>query len=141
MKKIIFSLIFISNILFASTYNLMVKVENLRNNKGVVQFSLYNDAKKFPDEDLKKYYKQLKQKIKGNSTEVVFRNLPKGIYVVNILHDENSNTKVDKGLILPKEGIGLSNYKKVNFFNRPNFKDGSFLLDKDKTIKVKINYF
>lgn len=42
-------------------------------------------------------------------------------YAVNILHDENANGKIDKGFILPKEGIGFSNYSSVGPMNRPNF--------------------
>jgi uncharacterized protein (DUF2141 family) len=56
------------------------------------------------------------------------------------LHDENSNGKIDKGLILPKEGIGFSNYSSIGLTNRPNFKKASFELTQNKTIKVKVIY-
>jgi uncharacterized protein (DUF2141 family) len=41
---------------------------------------------------------------------------------------------------MPIEGIGLSNYKTINLFNRPNFKNASFILDKNKEINIIINY-
>ena len=58
----------------------------------------------------------------------------KGNYAVNILHDENNNGKIDKGLILPKEGIGFSNYSSIGLTNRPNFKKANFELAQSKTI-------
>ena len=122
-------------------YDLIVKVNNLRNTNGVVQYSIYNKPDSLPDEHFKKYYLQKTAKIVNNSSEVVFKNLPKGVYAVNILHDENKNHQIDKGFMLPKEGVGLSNYEKINLFNKPNFKNAGFILNKDKEISVKVIYF
>ena len=124
----------------AETYILTVKVENLRNSKGVVQFALYNKDNSIPDEDYKKYYRLEKAKIVNGKSEITFKNLPKGKYAVNILHDENNNSKIDKGLLLPKEGIGFSNYQSIGLKNRSNFSKASFELNTDKTISVRIIY-
>ena len=78
--------------------------------------------------------------MKHIKAECTFSHLPKGNYTVNILHDENNNGKIDKGLILPKEGIGFSNYSSIGLTNRPNFKKASFELTQNKTIKVKVIY-
>jgi len=40
---------------------------------------------------------------------------------VNILHAEDNNCKIDKGLPLAKEEIGFSNYQAIDLRNRPNF--------------------
>ena len=141
MKKIIFSLAIFSLCLTAQElYTLKVSTKNLRNNKGVVQFSIYNTPNSLPDEKFKKYFKQKTASIINNTSSITFK-LPKGIYAVNILHDENKNGQIDKGFMLPIEGVGLSNYKTINLFNRPNFKDASFKLNKNKNINIKINYF
>jgi uncharacterized protein (DUF2141 family) len=124
-----------------STVKLTVTVTDLRNNKGIVQFALYNKDGTIPDEDFKKYYKMEKVLIKGNSAIVVFSNLPKGIYAVNILHDENENGKIEKGFLLPEEGIGFSNFDKIGFGNKPNFEKASFELRSNKELKVKVVYF
>lgn len=124
----------------AETYTLTVKVENLRNSKGVVQFALYNKDNSIPDEDYKKYYRLEKAKIVNGKSEITFKSLPQGKYAVNILHDENNNGKIDKGLLLPKEGIGFSNYQSIGLRNRPNFSKASFLLNADKTIDVTVIY-
>ncbi|MBS1779883.1 MAG: DUF2141 domain-containing protein [Bacteroidetes bacterium] len=124
----------------AETYSLTVRVENLRNEKGVVQFALYNKDGSIPDEDYKNYCRLEKARIANGKSEIIFKNLPKGKYALNILHDENNNGKVDKGLLLPKEGIGFSNYQSIGLRNRPNFSKASFELKADKRINVKAIY-
>lgn len=124
-----------------NTINLTVEVHQLRNNKGVVQFALYNKDGSIPDEDFEKYYKIGKTSIKGNAAQFVFKNLPKGTYAVNILHDENENGRIDKGFMLPEEGIGFSNFTKIGLGNKPNFKKASFELNADKKIEIKVIYF
>lgn len=79
--------------------------------------------------------------ITATKAKVVFKDLPKGKYAVSIFHDENNNHKIDKRLIMPEEGVGLSNFKTINFFNLPSFKSASFPLDHDKEVKIKVIYF
>lgn len=122
------------------SYSLTVNVSHLRNSKGVVQFSIYNKDGTIPDEKFKKYYRQKKIKITNKTATVTFYNLPKGTYAINLLHDENKNGKVDKGWILPIEGLGFSNFKKLGLMNRPNFKKASFELNANLTKTVKTIY-
>ena len=119
-------------------YSLTVKVKDLRNSKGVVQFSIYNKDKTIPDEHFEEYYLQKIGEIKDGTASVTFFHLPKGEYAVNILHDENKNKKIDKGWVLPIEGIGFSNFSSIGLTNRPSFKKSKFTLDSHivKTIKV-----
>ena len=119
---------------------LTVVTTGLENNQGEVQFSLYNKDGTIPDKELNNSYKMKRVSINGTQAKVFFRDLPKGRYAVNIFHDENSNYKIDKGLFMPKEDIGLSNFKRMNFFHLPNFKKASFRLDYDKEIQIKIIY-
>ena len=135
------ALLFLSS--FSNTkeeYCLTIEVENLRNSKGVLQVALYNKEGSIPDEHYKKYHRIERVKIINGKSEITFENLPKGRYAVNILHDENNNGKIDKGFILPEEGIGFSNYQSIGLTNRPNFKKASFDLFQDKEIKVKVIY-
>ena len=137
----VFSILFLSS--FSKTkeeYSLTIVVENLRNSKGVLQVALYNKEGSIPDEQYKNYYKIQTTNIESGKAEITFKNLPKGKYAINILHDKNKNGKIDKGLILPKEGIGFSNYSSIGLTNRPNFKKASFDLFQDKEIKVKVIY-
>lgn len=122
------------------TYSLTVNVENLKNSSGNVQFALYNKDGSIPDEKFKNYYKIQKSEIVNGISSTTFKNIPRGQYAVNILHDENRNGKIDKGFVLPKEGIGFSNYEKIGLTNRATFIKASFILNCDKKIKVKIIY-
>lgn len=121
-------------------YSLTVKVEGLRNSEGVVQFALYNKDDSLPDEKFKSWYRIGTSEIENNRAFYIFNDLPKGDYAVNILHDENKNGKIDKGLILPKEGVGFSNYQKIGLSNKPRFSKASFGLETDRTIYIKIIY-
>lgn len=124
----------------ADTYSLTIEVKNLRNSKGVVQFALYNKDGSIPDEDYENYYKILKEEIVNGLSTITFKNIPSGKYAVNILHDENKNGKIDKGFILPIEGIGFSNFQSIGLTNRPNFSKASFQLKENKTITVNVIY-
>jgi uncharacterized protein (DUF2141 family) len=122
------------------THSLRVAVTGLRNSTGNVQFSLYNKDGSIPDEKYKKYYLQKTAKIKNGHAQVEFIDIPEGRYAVNVLHDENKDGKIEKGWILPVEGIGFSNYVKIGLTNRPNFTDASFMLKADAYKKIKIIY-
>ncbi|NLB64678.1 MAG: DUF2141 domain-containing protein [Fibrobacter sp.] len=146
-RKSLISIIIASILLLISVTNasdqgvsLTVIAENLRNSKGVVQIALYNKDGTIPDEHYKNHFKMKKVAIANGEAQYTFTNLPKGVYAVNILHDENNNGKIDKGMILPKEGIGFSNYSSLGLTNRPNYKKASFELKENTTIKVKVIY-
>lgn len=125
---------------YAQSYSLTIKVENLRNSEGIVQFALYNKEGSIPDKNYEKYFKILKGEIDSTTATVTFKNLPSGKYAVNILHDENKNGEIDKGFILPIEGIGFSNFESIAITNRPNFSKASFELNENKSINIKIIY-
>ena len=124
----------------AKTLSLTIEVKNLRSEKGVVQFALYNKDGSIPDEDYENYYKIVKGEIVNGSSTITIENIPSGKYAVNILHDENKNGKIDKGFILPIEGIGFSNFQSIGSTNRPNFSKASFELKENKSINVKVIY-
>ena len=121
-------------------YDLTIKVDELSNSKGVVQFALYNKEGSIPDEEFKAYYKKQDAKINNDTSSTTFKDLPKGIYAINILHDENKNGKIDKKFILPVEGIGFSNFTNIGLANRPNFPKASFKLSSDTTVAIKVIY-
>lgn len=123
-------------------YNLTVNIENLKNTKGTLIFSLYNSEGSLPDEKFERYFKKNIATIDDKNVQVTFKDLPEGQYAVTVLHDENNNGKIDKKFMLPlpKEGVGFSNYNDFGLSNRPNFKDASFNLNKDRMITVKVIY-
>jgi len=122
------------------TFSLTVEVTGLRNSKGSVLFALYNREDAFPDEYYKKYLKKITGSVVNGTSSAIFKDLPVGKYAVSILHDEDGDGKIKKGLILPKEGIGFSNYQSIGLSNRPSFAKASFAIQKDMKIVVRIVY-
>ena len=144
LNKLVYTLLVVGMPILLSAnsgVSLEVSVDKLRNSKGVVRFALYNKDGSIPDENYKKYFKRNIAKIVNNSSHTTFKDLPKGRYAVSILHDEDLNGKIDKGFVLPKEGVGFSNYKSINIMNKPNFTKASFELNKDTKKKIKVIYF
>jgi uncharacterized protein (DUF2141 family) len=79
-------------------------------------------------------------KIVSVASTVTFKNLTEGKYAVNILHDENNDGKIKKGIILPIEGIGFSNYQSIGISNKPTFSKASFNVQSNTRITVKMIY-
>jgi uncharacterized protein (DUF2141 family) len=90
---------------------LTVRVAGLRNARGKVGVSVFSDASGFPQTPAKALRRETAVIDPGTLTaEAVFRGLAPGVYAVAVLHDENSNGKLDKNFFgIPKEGYGASN--------------------------------
>lgn len=148
MKKIFLIIILQSAFVLFSAFeqmeeescSLTIKVKDLRNSTGVVQFALYNDADGFPDLDYNSYYRISAVKIVNGVSEFTFENLPLGKYAVKVLHDEDSNGKIKKGIFLPKEGIGFSNLTELSIRRKPSFFNTGFDLSSNKTMYIKMVY-
>ena len=119
---------------------LTVIATGLKNMHGEVQFSLYDKEGTIPDKALNRYCRMQRVPVTGTTVKVFFKDLPKGRYAVSVFHDENNNRKIDKGFIMPEEGVGLSHYKTIDLFNLPDFKKASFPLERDKEIRINIIY-
>ncbi len=132
--------LFISSFTKENTYSLTIDVNELRNSKGVVLFILYNKEGSIPDKKQTKYFKKQTGNIRLGSSSIIFSDLPIGKYAVSIIHDENNNGEIDKGFILPVEGIGFSKYQTINLRNRPSFSKASFNLNTDLSINIKTIY-
>jgi len=79
--------------------------------------------------------------VTGQTLVYTFKDVPIGTYAIAIIHDTNSNGKLDKNFLgIPKEGYAFSN----NVFGvlglPPSFKDASFKLTGNETIKIKMEY-
>lgn len=91
------------------TGNIEIRITGLRSTKGKVSVNLFNGKDGFPDDPLKSFgWKTVK--IVPDTVVIVFEDLPFGNYAVSVLHDENSNGKMEKNFLgIPKEGFAFSN--------------------------------
>ena len=115
----------------SDSYTLTIKTEGLENSEGIMVFALYNKTGSIPDQKFKKFYRKERANIISNTSEFTFKNVPKGVYAVVVLHDENNNGKIDTKFMLPlpSEGVGFSNFDDFGLSNKPNFKKASFNLN------------
>jgi uncharacterized protein (DUF2141 family) len=87
---------------------------------------------------LENTYRGTTSSIANQTCEVVFENIPKGIYAISIFHDENDNGKMDTNFMgIPKEDYGCSN-NASGFMGPPKWKDAKFELTNDTTITINL---
>ena len=137
MKHLFFNLLLFSSMLSAN--DLTVTITGVQGAKGEILIGLYNTN----DEtfaDVSKYYKKVTLSIDDENLTTTFKELPKGVYAVAVIHDENKNTKLDKNFFgVPTEGYGFSNNNRF-MLRGATFEESQFELDKDKKIVVKMGY-
>ncbi len=125
--------IFLHLLIFASQFgwfdsvdeDIMVKVTNVNNKKGLVMVALFSSSKGFPYET-----SYAIQKIKGTAlngtVQMSFKSIPNGTYAIALFHDTNGDGKLNTNFMgIPKEGYGVSN-NAYNTFSAPDFKSSSF---------------
>jgi len=121
---------------------LTIKVVGARNAKGKIGVALFQGPEGFPERASAAFRSQ-QSDIDGKtmSAEVVFRDVPQGVYAVSVLHDENMNGKLDKGLFgIPQEGYGASNNPEKKT-RAPHFDEAKFSLSApEQTIEIKLIY-
>ena len=117
-----------------------VHIIDLKEIKGMIRISLYNSKKGFPGKHEQAYATAVK-KVTSNTESVLFEHLPYGTYAVSIMHDENSNGKLDTNFIgIPKEGVGVSNNPRIGM-GGPKFNDSVFTLNsKELELTVAMKY-
>ena len=121
--------------------SIIVHIEDIQKPDGILGVSLYNSKKGFPGKHEQAYASQLK-KITSTEDKVVFEHLPFGIYAVSIMHDENSNGKLDTNFFgIPKEGVGVSNNPKIGM-GGPKYNDSVFTLNTNQMeVTIDMKYF
>jgi uncharacterized protein (DUF2141 family) len=126
--------VFTSQIQSQEGYNISVKVNGLSSNEGKVFLAIYDTEEDF----LENTFKGTTSSITNQTCEVIFENIPKGIYAISIFHDENDNGKMDTNFMgIPKEDYGCSN-NASGFMGPPKWKDAKFELTNDTTITINL---
>lgn len=98
---------------------LNVTFEGLRSTKGYLRACLTRNPAHFPK--CEKDPASLKLSVAaGRDAHMTFGDVPPGDYALLVLHDENSNNKVDTMLGIPREGVGFSRNPRI-MFGPPRF--------------------
>lgn len=117
---------------------LTVDVVKLRSERGMIRFCLTADPRNFPgcvDDS-----RAVTRSVPATTHVVTFDGLPNGGYALAVIHDENSNKKLDTFAGIPREGFGFSRNPAIGF-GPPRFSAAEFALTGDAdTQQVKMRY-
>lgn len=123
-----------------ATATLRIEVTDVRSLKGQLIFGVFKSADGFPTDGKKALNWQIKP---ADAKTVVFEcQLPPGRYGASVLHDENSNGKMDKNLVgIPEEGYGETNNPKPAL-RAATFQESLFTLPPEgASLKISLQYF
>ncbi|RZT57074.1 uncharacterized protein (DUF2141 family) [Sphingomonas sp. BK036] len=122
----------------APVTRLDVEVDNLRSAKGMIRICLTADPDNFPAciDDANALTRSVPASVRTTS----FPGLPQRGYALAIIHDENSNSKLDTIAGIPREGYGFSRNAAVRF-GPPRFSAARFMVAGDAELQqVKMRY-
>jgi len=122
-----------------STSTVLLEVSSFKNTRGTLNCRLFTKASDFPDG---KGILTVRTPIAGANTTCTFPNVEPGTYAVAVVHDENSNGKLDKNFVgVPSEGYGVSN-NKTYALSAPKWDESVFTIapSESKTLQVKLRY-
>jgi len=119
-----------------------VEISGLRNDNGQMLCALYSSAQAdtFPKK-AEKAVARLTAKIADGQAVCEFTGVTPGTYAVSVVHDENSNGKLDTNFIgMPREGVGASNDAKGHM-GPPKFSAAAFQYAGGRLdLKIHIKY-
>jgi len=116
-----------------------VNIDGLRSTRGLIQACLTGNPEAFPDCQKDPLARHVTVAAADGPSVVFHRVLP-GRYAIALFHDENANGRLDKLLMVPREGFGFSRDAPVRF-GPPRFDAAEFPLgDAALTTPIKVRY-
>jgi len=104
--------------------SLTVHVDGFRNQKGDLGVNVFKTPDGWPENNDKAFFHR-GFPITGKESSAQL-SLPSGRYALVVLHDENSNHKLDRNFLgIPREGFGFSNNPRV-MLSPPGFDTSAF---------------
>lgn len=113
-------------------------VTGLRNGQGMVMACLTANPASFPDCRTDPAARKLVAPAAG-VVQLDFGPMPAGTYAISLFHDENRNGRLDKAMMMPREGYGFSRDAKVRF-GPPRFAEAAFAVGQSpvhQTIRMR----
>lgn len=127
------------NVLSAQN-QLKITITDVRTVKGQILFSLYKQERGYPDDPDLAFSRGA---IPVNAKQIthVITDLPPGNYALSLVHDENSNNRLDKNKMgIPTECFAFSN-NSMGAFGPPKFIKARFQIRSDtlnqQTIRLR----
>lgn len=125
----------------SSKGSMFVEISGLRNSDGYLLLALFNGEAGFPD-DRVKAFRTFRVKAEKGTMKINISDLPPGNYAFGVVHDENDNQKLDKGLFgIPKEGFCFSR-QAMGTAGPPSFQAAAVMVTNSVTVQqVKMKYW
>lgn len=115
-----------------------VSVTGLRSVRGQVLVCLTTNPKAFPD--CSKDKSSVRMAVKAADAGNFAVHAPAaGTYAIAVVHDENSNNKMDVAIFLPREGFGFSRNPTITV-GPPSFQSASFAVAGDMRQAIRMKY-
>jgi uncharacterized protein (DUF2141 family) len=119
------------------TARVIVDLRGLKNDSGKIQAALFRTEAGFPEDPNKAAVRKL-AKISGRNVDLAFDVVPPGTFAVLVHHDENGDSKMQRGMFgQPAEGWGATRDPAANF-GPPSFKDAKLTINAGETKRVVI---
>jgi uncharacterized protein (DUF2141 family) len=121
-----------------TTATIVVEVSTFRNTHGVLGCQLYNSGVGFPDTWPTDPRFNKRVPVSGATTTCTFPNMAPGTYAVAVIHDENSNGKLDTNILgIPTEGYGISN-NHTHALRRPTWDESKLVVTGGTTVTTRV---
>ena len=115
-----------------------VSLTGLRSTKGQVLVCLTANPKEFPDCTDDKHAVRMAVDADHAAHFSIAAPGP-GTYAIALVHDENTNNKMDMRLFLPREGFGFSRNPAIGM-GAPKFRSASFAVSGETPQAIRMKY-
>lgn len=121
----------------APVARVIVELKGLESDSGKIQAALFRTPDGFPEDPNKAAVRKL-AKISGKKVDLSFDVEPPGTFVVLVHHDQNGDSKMQRGILgQPAEGWGATRDPSANF-GPPSFDDAKLTIQAGETKRVVI---
>lgn len=100
-----------------------IQVQGLRNANGLVRLCLTRNPAHFPE--CNGDSAAVKATVPARQAGSLRLRMPPGVYALAVIHDENSNGRLDKFMAIPREGFGFSRNPRIRM-GPPRFDEVRF---------------
>lgn len=118
-----------------------LKLSGLRKAQGLILINVFQTSAGFPGDADKAVLYHI-HSVTNTTETIVLPSLPYGDYAFSILHDENSDLRMQKNALgIPREGIAFSN-NAFHAMRAPTFKEARFSLQSSLLrLSVRVHYY
>lgn len=116
---------------------MVVKINGIPSDQGQLRAALFDSPEGFPDK-VENSHQQSSVAVSGDSSTIVFSNIPHGEYVIAVFHDENNNGTLDTNTRgIPVEALGVSGNAQMKL-GPPKYENSAFKFTENQ-VEVEIS--